>query len=48
MLVVLKVEGLSLKSGRSVTVKWKVCHRKVEDLSLKSGRFVTQKWMVCH
>ena len=42
------MEGLSLKSGRFVTEKWKVCHRKVEGLSPKGGRFVTEKWKVCH
>ena len=42
------MEGLSPKSGRLVTERWKVCHRKVEGLSLKSGGFVTEKWKVCH
>jgi len=35
------VEGLSPKSGRLVTERWKTCHWKVEDLSLKGGRSVT-------
>jgi len=50
--MILKVEDLSLKSGRLVTEKWKTCHWKVEDLSLKGGRLVTERcterWKTCH
>jgi len=46
--MILKVEGLSLKSGRFVTERWKTCHWKVEDLSLKGGRAVTERWKTCH
>lgn len=46
--MILKVEDLSLKSGRPVTERWKTCHCKVEDLSLKGGRSVTERWKTCH
>lgn len=46
--MVLKVESLSINSGRSVIQKWKIYHSKVEGWSFKSGRLVIQKWKVGH